>query len=984
MFSLHDLSSASEAGRYYESVNDYYAPEDDEERVSEEKQEIEDEVETDSLEALAASHDGDRIGYGFHGKGAQILNLGNFDHERFKALLEGKVDENTQLGRRYESGKVHHRPGWDGTLSAPKSVSIMALVQGDVRLVDAHEKAVSEVHSYMEKHLAFTRDNKGELVKTNNLIFASFTETASRNLDAQLHTHNVVMNATLDHEGRWKSLEPRPIYKSQLLIGKVYRNALEKEVKTLGYSVDRADDGFEISGVPQALMDLHSSRSKEIAEAIEKTGSNDAKSKEEAALKTRRAKQKTNIIDLKKEWHYRSQEYMAEIENVYHSSVSKSAEKSLEAAKEDWLIHPLALKDVRLAIDHYLEYESVFSADNIHGFVLSIAQGQYNSQDIDKAINHLIEKKEILPSLLVNPEHTEYTTKKRLSQERKAISRLKEGKEAYRKGIYSEKYLTSYVKMMNEMSLEHEKVDEINPGQEAAIKQVLATQDQYVGIQGYAGVGKTHVWKEISSLAKSKGYSIKGFAPTGSAAEKLETDTGIRSQTIDAFIFQNRRLLGQRKQIFSKKEIWVMDESSLGNGKHILDIMSLAHHFNARVVFQGDKRQLSAVGWGKLFELMQQNGMATANINKIYRQKTKDLQEAVQSTLDRNYSRVTQILKDSVFEEKDPIRSLVNKWSGQDKEEKDRSLIVIPDIKSKDKATKLIRSELKKTKELESHGIEFSLLRDARLSDSQKIDGRFFKKNHIIKFNKDIPEAGINRGDIFTVTDIYDKGRLEITRKDGKKREVDTRKLKLNKFSHDVFTERKGELSKGDKIKWNRTDKSIGLKNGYKGSVKNIDEKNKKITVEWENGKVTEHDNTEKHTIDYNYVNTAFIAQGQDEKNIFAVLSEKRARSLVNEKSFYVTLTRARHNISLFTESKNKLSQIISRPFEKTSALEVANHHSISIEKNKEKVYQPEWITKLKQKVGIKERTNIAQKENAREQQKNKAKEFIKRNERTR
>ena len=47
---------------------------------------------------------------------------------------------------------IHHRPGRDVTLSAPKSVSLMALVGGDDRIVAAHDRAVTRT-------LAWTRNS---------------------------------------------------------------------------------------------------------------------------------------------------------------------------------------------------------------------------------------------------------------------------------------------------------------------------------------------------------------------------------------------------------------------------------------------------------------------------------------------------------------------------------------------------------------------------------------------------------------------------------------------------------------------------------------------------------------------------------------------------------------------------------------------------------------------------------------------------------
>ena len=72
------------------------------------------------------------------GRGAAELGLeGPVDAGVFQAVLEGEVPDGSgrRLGRRGKDGKFVHRPGRDLTFSAPKSVSLAALVGGDGRIV---------------------------------------------------------------------------------------------------------------------------------------------------------------------------------------------------------------------------------------------------------------------------------------------------------------------------------------------------------------------------------------------------------------------------------------------------------------------------------------------------------------------------------------------------------------------------------------------------------------------------------------------------------------------------------------------------------------------------------------------------------------------------------------------------------------------------------------------------------------------------------
>ena len=81
------------------------------------------------------------------GRGAGALGLeGPVDPDTFKAVLEGTVPDGSgrRLGRGGRDSVIVHRPGRDLTFSAPKSVSIAALVGGDSRVVDAHDRGGQE------------------------------------------------------------------------------------------------------------------------------------------------------------------------------------------------------------------------------------------------------------------------------------------------------------------------------------------------------------------------------------------------------------------------------------------------------------------------------------------------------------------------------------------------------------------------------------------------------------------------------------------------------------------------------------------------------------------------------------------------------------------------------------------------------------------------------------------------------------------------
>src|SRR3990167_4414860 len=178
MLSSSDIKNVDQASHYFSEQDNYYSRE----------------------EGMQQSE--------WWGQGAQKMQLvGLVDDKQFTHFLQGRLSTGEQLGKRVD-GEIKHRPGWDLTFSAPKSISIMALVGGDKRLLEAHRQAVGVALSHIEKGAAQARIKvNGELQyeNTRNVIGALYHHDLSRAQDPQMHTHSVIMNMTQRSDGKWRS-----------------------------------------------------------------------------------------------------------------------------------------------------------------------------------------------------------------------------------------------------------------------------------------------------------------------------------------------------------------------------------------------------------------------------------------------------------------------------------------------------------------------------------------------------------------------------------------------------------------------------------------------------------------------------------------------------------------------------------------------------------------------------------------------------------
>ena len=287
MLSIGAVVSAAQGASYYEK-DGYYAKDDPEHR-----------------DASA-----------WFGKGAEALGLsGPVDSDTFRAVLEGKVPDGsgTELGKRGRDGEITHRPGRDLTFSAPKSVSLAALVGGDARIVGVHDRAVKATLAWVEKNAVETRvqdPETGRMVRAGDqkTVVATFRHNTSRNLDPQLHTHTVLANMVQGEDGKWRTMVNDGLYQRQKLIGAIYRNELAAGLIRLGYGIEKihADGRFEIAGVAREVIEAFSTRRAEIKAAMETRGlgatADNPRHAERSALMTRATKQEVDRDELRQIW----------------------------------------------------------------------------------------------------------------------------------------------------------------------------------------------------------------------------------------------------------------------------------------------------------------------------------------------------------------------------------------------------------------------------------------------------------------------------------------------------------------------------------------------------------------------------------------------------------------------------------------------------------------------------------------------------------
>ncbi|EDK1561940.1 MobF family relaxase [Enterobacter hormaechei] len=980
MLSLAKVENTKKAGTYYNSPDKYY------------------------------DKDTGENGSVWGGKGAELLNLrGEVSNEDFVRLLEGRINPETHLGKIGAGGVIEHVPAWDFTLSAPKSLSVLALVGGDKRLIEAHLESVKEAMAFVEKEYALTRvSNNGntEYQKVDNLVYASFLHTESRKHDPQLHSHSVVLNAVMDSNGQWRSLETKKMFEAQLAIGMAYRSFLAKKVVRLGYDIELRDEkdaehkhGFwDIKGVSESLLTAFSKRRAQVLENANQYGLFDAKSMEKAALYSRDTKTEVPFEELKQIWdetvalhgvnldsvidraierqksskaqnltlqvqigknaphdltgasehaggitqrHTPDSELTNEDDfsmsafdtNLYHkedghtSLTPKAGEERLpgqslptgkpsdektfiateKMAREyldsyDFTDSDVSslVNEVRLAYRVKASDEAVFLQQEVLNEAMRLTLGRASMDDIQNIFRAMINSGELLPRTSRQGDGgPAFTTPAAFEKEREMVFTMMNGKQT-RPAVGDKEGIVAWIAHFEtEKSAQFGSPFAFSPDQRQAIIDAASSQDLVSAIQGFAGTGKTTLLQCLIGYGKTKGYDFLGLAPTGSATETLTNETGIKASTVDSFLY--RRMRGT----VSNREVWLVDEASLVGANNMHALVKEAERSGAKLLLLGDVKQMEAVDWGRPFSVLQGFKMQTSKVETIIRQKNEDLRQAVYDSIDGRFGLAFERIKDSVFNSNK--HSILEDYLALPESERLKTLVIIPDNEGRHLFNEEVHQSRIKKGELPSTETKVRGLFSANLNEAERTDHRYYKINQIVEFQQD--HEGFAKGEFWKVSGRKD-GKL-VLRKDGQEALFNPTGISGNaKFAVDVFDENPVRFAQNEKVVFTKSRKDLGVKNGDEFTLTHIDQASKTFTLVNEAGKSLTLESGKLQNLSHNYALTAYKAQGKTVDRVMAKLESWR-RNLVNERSFYVGLSRARQEARLYVNNVGKVIEAL-------------------------------------------------------------------------
>jgi conjugative relaxase-like TrwC/TraI family protein len=849
----------------------------------------------------------------WQGRLAQEWGLhGNVGAEEFARLSEGRHPENDaqlvkhQPARTYENqyGKQitssEHRAGWDATFSAPKSVSLTALVGGDNRVREAHRESVRVALQELERYTQARIGNVHTPETTGKFIAATFEHDTARPVDGyaapQLHTHAVVFNVTERDNGQTRALQERSLFQSQQYATTVYRSELAMRLQGLGYEIERGKHGQpDIKGYSQEYLEASSPRRVQIKEHLQEIGREGAGAAQVAAHRTRDSKE----LHSPEEVLQQHRELAARFGHQADRVVAKAHQQRHVVQPEK-----TAQQSVTYSRNHVFERSAVQDERTILQAAMDRSMGQASYSEVRQEFEQRVMRGEFRAIARTDGRAApQYTTAEMMRMEREIVGHMQRGNQHG----YKEPMLVSpQVRIWTE-----DRHPELNRSQREVVNDIFLSREKIVGLDGVAGAGKTTTLAVVREGAEAQGYKVQGFAPTSRAAHKL-TEAGMETSTL-----QHHLARGSRPDT-GEKRLYVLDESSLASTRQMHEFIERLRR-NDRVILVGDSRQHEAVEAGRPFAQLQEAGMRTATLNDIVRQRDPDLKEVVELLARGQVEAAVESLDQQgrIHQFKDRnqrIAAIAKEYA----KSPNGTLVVSPDNRSRSEINQRIHGEL------QSRGLVSRQEQSVRtLVPRQEMTGadrswaQQYQVDDILRYSRSSKETGIKKGEYTRVLAVNAQDNtLSVLRAGGEQTTYDPRR----QIGVSVYREQEKIFSVGDRIQFTAPSLDLKISNRELGTLESIG-RDGTMRLRLDDERRVDFNPQHHPHLDHGYAVTSYSSQGQTAERVLVhVDTELAAKDLLNSRMAYVSMSRGQFDAQIFTDSLEKLPKTLGHDVSQQSA----------------------------------------------------------------
>jgi AAA domain/TrwC relaxase/UvrD-like helicase C-terminal domain len=659
---------------------------------------------------------------------------------------------------------------------------------------------------------------------------------------------------------------------------------LAKGAKDLGYEISMGKHGNpELAHITREQIEHFSQRSREVVAALESEGlsreNSTAAQKRAAALATREVKREYDQQALRAEWIGRGRRIGL---REYVPSERRQLEPNAESETSS--------RSVQFAMEHLSEREAVFTQRAALIEALRASRGDANTRSVAAELDRRVQSGE----LLQDGAGQRLTTPRALEAERQLLTVEVQGRD-------------KVIPILSGADLERPVMSGLNTGQRSVVELILMTPNRIVGVNGLAGTGKTTALTTARNLANQHGFEFVGLAPSHSSVRALNS-AGVESQTVQRWLLDR----GSAAKL-GPKSVVVLDEASLAGTATLRAVLERVERAGARAVLVGDVNQYQSVEAGRGFVQLQQNGMQTAQLTEMVRQRNARLAEAARVSVHApaRSLELLPIVEDARAEFRH--QHIAESFASASPEARTQTLVLTGTHEARRDINARIRAELKLT----GSGEHIDVFRRIENTAAERKAPHTYQPGLTIRFEKSYRSLGVQRGDTVKVERVFADS-IVVSLPDGTRRAMAPRRLSGKGWS--VGTVDSLEVAAGDRVRFTGTDPTAGFKNGERGIVEDI--RHGRVAVRREDHQVIYVARDRPASLDYSYAVTGHSAQGLDADR---VILEKDTHSLTtNHRSFYTDVTRAREAAVVVTDSAQRLAQVAATGTLKSAAMDIA------------------------------------------------------------
>ncbi len=618
------------------------------------------------------------------GREAGALGLAGLpERGDLETLLEGRSPRGGELlGVPSRRGNA----GFDLTFTAPKSVSVLAAV-GDERVCGAvraaHEAGVAAALDHLERFECWTRRGAGGsiVIRAGGFVGAAYTHEMSRSGDPHLHTHVVIANVVRGEDGRWTTPDMRPVFAAAKTAGviaeAVMRDHLSRE---LGVEWLPVVNGIaELAGVPEAVRSHFSARH---AEIMDEAAARGYTGRAALALIQRETRDRKRRIDRHRavaEWRARAAEH-----GFGERELAQLVGQQRSLPADDYHRRLAEIGDRMLGPDGLTRRDSTFTRREVIQHLADAHRDGAPPGRLEELADAFLDRR-CIP--LARDEggdtgHREqrYTTGDMLDTERRLIAA----------GTHRDPVAA--------VRASREALDAVIAGrptlgadQEEAVRHLCGGSCRVRVLEARAGTGKTFTLDAVREAYEASGVAVVGVAWQGQAADLLQRDAGIPSQTAALLVVRS----GRGEQPIPHRGVVIVDEASVMPTRPLEQLIAQAAEREARVVLVGDRAQLPSIDAGGGFAaLADRLGAAELTVN---RRQQSPLQRRVAACLaDGDAAQAVRLLRRSgslhAYEDaRDARADLVAAWAEAEAASPGRNLMLAHDRRDVAELNRLAR-----------------------------------------------------------------------------------------------------------------------------------------------------------------------------------------------------------------------------------------------------------------------------------------------------